>query len=292
MHILLEKIITEEQFEQEDIVTTEQYEKEYKQKWSAELATSFLQSKGIFPLKYSNKKLPLLTLLGMYTYLSGSLSASPHSKPPVMRARISQAQSFPNEIVEACSEHLGLILKSDGKDYEFSQNGAYYARLLWKMGFHASEDPIGNTKKKATLGSDLPTYLTRLTTDYDKLNITSKSKAKYLLKIMTSALFNTKGYTSDKIPLTVQLIPQPSEEQLITQAKFWVDAINIIYPEIQMNMEDNFKMLGSYITQDINVHEARFSFNFQQLIKFPRDGAPVSFRTVLQPALPYTRIVR
>lgn len=234
-------------------------------------AVAVLDSQGIFPLTLNNPKFAVLNVLGLHTYFSGTLTHDPGNS---FGAAISRSRKHQGNLTERVRRELGLVLRKangrkdrkDGDYLEFNRNGASYARLLSHMGFHTS----GNGSSKADEGTQLPQYLTDLIERFPSFGVDARKSTRKYIRDFVSVVFDTKCTEryreGNGSQLSLQLLTQPNTELVERQGKSVIDAMNIVYPEMEMR-HDQLRIStskGRYL--------GRIYIRQEQAMNFPQGG--------------------
>jgi hypothetical protein len=255
-----------------EIVRKDDFIYSYDSEIKAGQALRVLDDHQVFPLTYMNPKLIVLNILGLNTYFTGSLKKAGKTYAASITGR------HAGKDIEALADSsLGLKLdrRADVRTEHsqdslyFSTNGAYYARLLSLMGWPSENG------RKASNGTELPMYLTRIIDMYDELGIPTQRYVKKFVSDLVRIWLVCKSRTSTKCPsITSHFMSQPSEEQVILQGKQLVKATNIVYPQVQLSADD--------INTEYDPREGNWSgnvyFTIEKIIQFPR-RSPFSVRT-------------
>ncbi len=258
--------------------TPENFSALYNYSWAAERGINFLNKCNIYPLNYQNENLPLLNLLGLYVYFSGSLHVINNGGAGGAINGGREPLHIPKEKIE---KGLGLKLEPNVKGYVFGENGSYYARLLSNMGFYTNQGKYNEKDTKARSGSKIPDYLTFLIENYSSLNKDSKSIGGRLLRDTINIWFDTKAAPTGERQLRAELLGQPTQEQLKNNATQLSDAINILYPRVNSNVDEDLQTW-----EDEGIWGGYLRFSLEQLLGFPkRSASPIRFSIIVEPRL-------
>jgi hypothetical protein len=219
-----------------EICTRERFVDSYKSKKLGERIASILDGHEIFPLTFKNPKFTFVNILGLTVYFSGALTADKRNRYDAMISGTRTQQSDLSAIMES---ELGLKMRECRKStFDFSENGGAYARLLSFMGFFTSRGTDNDLHRKARMGSELPAYLAEMIATYDESSARIQGTCRKYIRDLIAVCFDTKGRTikrKDYNAVEIELLTQPSSEQIDAQARQIVKAINLLYPKVELS---------------------------------------------------------
>ncbi len=219
-----------------EICTRERFINSYKSKKLGERIAGILDEHDIFPLTCKNPKLVFVNILGLTVYFSGSLTADKRNRYDAMISGTRDQQRDLSTIMES---ELGLKMREYKKaTFDFGENGGAYARLLSFMGFFTSRGADNDIHRKARMGSELPAYLTEIIDTYDKSSARIQGTCRKYIRDLIAICFDTKGRAVRRkgySAVEIELLTQPSQEHIETQARQIVKTINLLYPKVELN---------------------------------------------------------
>ena len=274
----------------EEIATREHFLATYKDTPKAEKCAQILDNAQVFPLTASSPAMVYLNILGTYVYLSGNLSINTkRDTRDTFQYSAGIARNGLNVPIEEIEEGLGLKLNPAKHVLYLGENGAPYARVLSVMGFHTAGGECDDVETKASTGSELPPYIKRFVSEYKKMNEESKSRVGRLLRDFIAVWFDSKGKVV-KGGLRLNLLGQPNEEKMRTEAAYYVGAINIVYPEVGLSMDQLVASPYKNKKSPREITAGYVNVSNEQLLKMvPHRTAPIELAVNVRPQYSLTR---
>jgi len=258
----------------DEICTRDDFLAGYRREKVGEKALAVLEEHDIFPVNLANPMTELVTILGLYSYFSGSLLISPRG-----RASGEIGSKYAHRIPV---EKLGMTFNPRSGSVDFGQNGAFYVRLLAAMGFHVSDgDP---PRYKAITGSTFPAYLTRLVDEHEHLNRLSRTRANVYLKNLIAVWFDANAEVRGNTSVRVSILSQPKRKQIEAEAQFLADAMACVYPDVGITSDD-----CSINTEKHNgilrgFYRGYFNFTIDHLLAFQsHKRPPMKYQAAITP---------
>ncbi|MDA3855505.1 MAG: hypothetical protein PF569_04560 [Candidatus Woesearchaeota archaeon] len=256
----------------QEIVTQDQFRNTYESKRYKNEGCETLDRYDIFPLNYLNPKSRVLNTLGFYSYFSGSITVGNKIRA---NGRISTNDEAFDSFRTFWDEELGLTLKNQKTYYSFGVYGGTYSRLLSSMGFYASSapNPLRHVKK-AGVGTTLPKYIKDIVENYDSKDFIMRQFFKPYLDDLLDVLIRTKVSNKKYSSLRLNMLSQPSKEKLITESQLIADILKIVYPEVNIEIENDLKT-GVLISKDREVHFGNLYFSQNQINTLQEEKSPL-----------------
>ncbi len=241
----------------EVLLTREEFTQSYSYPWRGEREAEVLDSHEIFrgkkdAIRYDNPNLPLISIVGLYTQLSGTLYAKDYNsegKPLGFNGTLGNRSRQQPTLIQRCKKDLGLTFHSAEKDHRFGENGGQYARLLYLLGFSTSlpEErenlPKFHRNSKSERGTKIPNYLTFLKENYKSLNISNHRIARRLLHDLITVYFDAcSSFSEDNFTCLLSLTSKHSKVEIEEDANFLTSTINLLYPEFEASAQRNLKI--------------------------------------------------
>ncbi|MEK6928528.1 MAG: hypothetical protein AABW65_01060 [Nanoarchaeota archaeon] len=194
-------------------------------------------------IAYNSKKLPAITLLGLYSHFSGFLGAAESNYDGYYSrffASLGRKQEKNPLLLDYFNQQLGLTFLGEQRKNTFSLHGSNYARLLYLLSFSASLEP--NFKQRNTKnerGALLPSYLTGLVNEYSAFNEREQRLALRYIRDILAVFVNTKAST-EIADSTIRLnLPSHRRESIIrTEAEFLMKSFELAYPSLNLTQDN------------------------------------------------------
>src|SRR3989338_560581 len=276
---------------QKILLTQEQFETSYSYANHGKTCGEFLANRGVFDgfkgaLKYGNRKLPIISLLGLYTHFSGMLYAGAITTQNTFTkfdADLGKSGRQISQLLPVFEEELGLSFHSKERSYRFKENGKVYARLLHLLGFSASmpleREFCFNQNTKTQRNAQLPLYLLALEEEFLQLGKNDQRLARKYLRDVVAVLFDSCIKEYDKKDsnsiLSLRVMSRRTPEQVREEASTLIKIMNCAYPNLNSSLEKHFSLIAP----------EKAKAYYQGLIKFgPEDLARVSTPEIMFPA--------
>jgi hypothetical protein len=238
------------------LLTKEQLCATYAHTGHAAKAQKVVDKYGIFDengnLTYLSRKLPFVSLLGLYVHFSGSLSAlkSREDGSPFGYQAFIHHKNNERDLRPVWTKNLGLTFcsetdHSESTNLRLGMNGGIYARILYLLGFSTSLNPsLHKPSRKAQRDAQLPHYISSLVKQYSSLDNASRTIARTHLRDLVSVFLDTRSYLVSTCSLRVGLISQKQKEDLKEQAEVLLGALQCAYPDIDVSLKNNFNIVA------------------------------------------------
>ena len=121
------------------------------------------------------------------------------------------------------------------------------------------------------------------------MNEESKSRVGRLLRDFIAVWFDSKGKVV-KGGLRLNLLGQPNEEKMRTEAAYYVGAINIVYPEVGLSMDQLVASPYKNKKSPREITAGYVNVSNEQLLKMvPHRTAPIELAVNVRPQYSLTR---
>ncbi len=206
-------------------------------------------STGEACITYASRKLPAITLLGLYTHFGGSLGVTGFNgegKESRFFASLGKGKNKQPPPQDYFNQQLGLaFLREKGRNV-FSTHGCSFARLLHKLAFSASLEPNHECRNtKAKRGALLPPYLTRLTRDYDKFDSRGQRLAlQYIRDILAVYVSRKISTTVAKSTVRINLPSHYEKDSRDAEVKFLTECFVLAYPSLHFSEGNPYLFSG------------------------------------------------
>lgn len=269
--------------------------------WHGEQSVRVLDAHNVFDvpeerITYASKKLPLLTVAGLYMYFGGTLQANcmnSEGKPSMFDAEIGKKHIRRKEIFGLWEKQLGLLFREQGSCYRVGPSGRAHARLLYLLGFSTALAPCKEHRNsKTSRGATLPAYLTSLIEEYSHFTRDERELARKYLRDLVAVAFDARGsLSSGKSYLCVRLIAQRSADALRRDAEQLLRATNIAYPSLKASLKEHFTRVGENDPRPKALYQGYLKFSLADIVcvSTPENFFPAKARLELTPRFSYER---